>query len=44
MDMAPILFAKGILAGESIKVFNIGNSQPLGLLHFIEVMEQALGW
>ena len=93
MDMAPILFAKAILAGEPIKVFNhgkmqrdftyiddivegvvrccdkpatpnldfdplqpdpataaaphrlfnIGNSQPVELLRFIEVMEQALG-
>ena len=25
------------------RVFNIGNSQPTELLHFIEVMEQALG-
>ena len=92
-DMAPMLFAKAILAGEPIKVFNygkmkrdftyiedivegvlrccekpatansefdplqpdpataaaphrvfnIGNSQPIELLRFIEVMEQALG-
>ena len=92
-DMAPMLFAKAILAGEAIKVFNhgkmqrdftyiddivegvlrccdkpatanadfdplqpdpataaaphrvfnIGNSQPTELLHFIQVMEQALG-
>ena len=92
-DMAPMLFAQAILAGEPIKVFNygkmqrdftyiddivegvlrccdkpaianpefdplapdpataaaphrvfnIGNSQPTELLHFIEVMEQALG-
>ena len=92
-DMAPMLFARAILAGEPIKVFNhgkmqrdftyiddivegvlrccdkpatansefdplhpdpstaaaphrvfnIGNSQPTELLHFIEVMEQALG-
>jgi UDP-glucuronate 4-epimerase len=92
-DMAPMLFAKAILAGEPIKVFNhgkmqrdftyiddivegvlrcchkpatpnpdfdplqpdpataaaphrvfnIGNSQPVPLLRFIEVMEQALG-
>ena len=92
-DMAPMLFARAILAGEPIKVFNygkmerdftyiddivegvlrccdkpacsnddfdplqpdpataaaphrvfnIGNSQPTKLLHFIEVMEQALG-
>ena len=25
------------------RVFNIGNSQPIELLRFIEVMEQALG-
>ena len=25
------------------RVFNIGNSQPVELLRFIEVMEQALG-
>ena len=92
-DMAPMLFAKAILAGESIKVFNngqmrrdftyiddivtgviacldkpatadpafeaanpdpatswaphrmfnIGNAQPIELLHFIKVLEQALG-
>ena len=92
-DMAPMLFARAILAGEPIKVFNhgkmqrdftyiddivegvlrccnkpsstnadfdpmhpdpataaaphrifnIGNSQPVELLRFIEVMEQALG-
>tara|TARA_Y100000589_G_scaffold144663_2_gene138275 strand:+ start:1689 stop:2732 length:1044 start_codon:yes stop_codon:yes gene_type:complete len=92
-DMAPMLFAKAILAGEPIKVFNngkmqrdftyiddivegvirccdkpatidqhfdslkpdpataaaphrlfnIGNSQPTELMHFIEVMERALG-
>jgi len=92
-DMAPMLFAKAILAGEPIKVFNhgrmqrdftyiddivegvirccdqkatansdfdflnpdpataaaphrlfnIGNSQPIELMHFIEVLEQALG-
>ncbi len=92
-DMAPMLFARAILAGEPIKVFNhgrmqrdftyiddivegvirccdkpatidqtfdplqpdpataaaphrvfnIGNSQPTELLHFIEVMEHALG-
>ena len=92
-DMAPMLFARSILAGEPIKVFNhgkmrrdftyiddivegvvrccdkpatanadfdplqpdpataaaphrifnIGNSQPIDLLRFIEVMEQALG-
>ena len=92
-DMAPMLFARAILAGEPIKVFNhgkmqrdftyiddiiegvmrccdkpatanpefdplhpdpataaaphrvfnIGNSQPMELLRFIEVMEQALG-
>ena len=92
-DMAPMLFARAILAGEPIKVFNhgkmqrdftyiddivegvvrccdkpatpnpefdplhpdpataaapyrvfnIGNSQPIKLLRFIEVMEQALG-
>ena len=92
-DMAPMLFARAILAGEPIKVFNhgkmqrdftyiddivegvirccdkpatsnpefdpllpdpatsaaphrvfnIGNSQPVDLLRFIEVMEQALG-
>ena len=92
-DMAPMLFAKAILAGDPIKVFNhgkmqrdftyiddivegvlrccdkpatanpdfdpldpdpataaaphrvfnIGNSQPIELLRFIEVMEQALG-
>lgn len=92
-DMAPMLFARAILAGEPIKVFNhgkmqrdftyiddivegvlrccdkpatpnpafdplqpdaataaaphrvfnIGNSQPVELLHFIEVMEQELG-
>ena len=92
-DMAPMLFARAILAGEPIKVFNhgkmqrdftyiddivegvlrccdkpatangqfdplqpdpataaaphrvfnIGNSQPIELSHFIEVMEQALG-
>ena len=92
-DMAPMLFARAILAGEPIKVFNhgkmqrdftyiddivegvmrccdkpatanyefdplhpdpstaaaphrvfnIGNSQPTELLHFIEVMEQELG-
>ena len=92
-DMAPMLFAKAILAGEPIKVFNhgkmqrdftyiddivegllrccdkpatansefdpldpdpataaaphrvfnIGNSQPIELLRFIEIMEQALG-
>ena len=92
-DMAPMLFAKAILAGEPIKVFNhgkmqrdftyindivegvlrccdkpatanpefdplqpdpataavphrlfnIGNSQPIELLRFIEVLEQALG-
>ena len=92
-DMAPMLFARAILAGEPIKVFNhgkmqrdftyiddivegvlrccdkpatvnpafdplqpdpstaaaphrvfnIGNSQPIELLRFIEVMEQALG-
>ena len=92
-DMAPMLFAKAILAGEPIKVFNhgkmqrdftyiddivegvlrccdkpatsnavfdplqpdpataaaphrvfnIGNSQPIELLRFIEVMEQTLG-
>ena len=92
-DMAPMLFAKAIIAGEPIKVFNhgkmqrdftyiddivegvmrccdkpatsnnqfdslnpdpataaaphrvfnIGNSQPIELLRFIEVMEQALG-
>ena len=92
-DMAPMLFARAILAGEPIKVFNhgkmqrdftyindivegvlrccdkpataninfnplrpdpstaaaphrlfnIGNSQPIQLLRFIEVMEQSLG-
>jgi UDP-glucuronate 4-epimerase len=92
-DMAPMLFARAILAGEPIKVFNqgqmqrdftyiddiaegvircldkpatadpqfdplhpdpataavshrlfnIGNSQPIPLLRFIEVLEQALG-
>ena len=92
-DMAPMLFARAILAGKPIKVFNhgkmqrdftyiddiveglmrccdkpatvnpdfdplqpdpataaaphrvfnIGNSQPTELLHFIELMEQALG-
>lgn len=92
-DMAPMLFAKAILAGEPIKVFNhgqmqrdftyiddivqgvircldkpatadeqfdpmapnpataavphrvfnIGNAQPTELLHFISVLEQALG-
>ena len=92
-DMAPMLFARAILAGEPIKVFNygkmqrdftyiddivegvirccdkpatvnsdfdplqpdpataaaphrvfnIGNSQPIELLHFIELMEKALG-
>ena len=90
-DMAPMLFARAILAGEPIKVFNhgkcsrtspiddivevlrccdkpatanpafdplqpdpataaaphrvfnIGNSQPIELLRFIAVMEQALG-
>ena len=92
-DMAPMLFAKAILAGEPIKVFNngqmrrdftyiddivtgviacldkpatadpafdaanpdpatswaphrvfnIGNAQPTELLHFIQVLEQALG-
>ncbi len=92
-DMAPMLFARAILAGEPIKVFNhgkmqrdftyiddivegvlrccdkpatanpnfdfmnpdpstaaaphrlfnIGNSQPIELMRFIEVMEQALG-
>jgi len=92
-DMAPMLFARAILAGEPIKVFNhgkmqrdftyiddivegvirccdkpatanpefdplqpdpataaaphrvfnIGNSQPVELMRFIEVMEQALG-
>jgi len=92
-DMAPMLFAKAILAGEPIKVFNngqllrdftyiddivtgviacldkpatpdpdfdaanpdpatswaphrvfnIGNAQPTELLHFIKVLEQALG-
>ena len=92
-DMAPMLFAKAIIAGEPIKVFNhgkmqrdftyiddivegvmrccdkpaisnnqfdslnpdpataaaphrvfnIGNSQPIELLRFIEMMEQALG-
>ena len=92
-DMAPMLFARAILAGEPIKVFNygkmqrdftyiddivegvirccdkpatansdfdplqpdpataaaphrvfnIGNSQPVELLHFIELMEEALG-
>ena len=92
-DMAPMLFARAILAGEPIKVFNygrmqrdftyiddivegvlrccdkpatinvdfdflqpdpataaaphrvfnIGNSQPIELLRFIELMEQALG-
>ena len=92
-DMAPMLFARAILAGEPIKVFNygkmqrdftyiddivegvirccdkpatvnpdfdplhpdpataaaphrvfnIGNSQPIELLHFIELMEEALG-
>ena len=92
-DMAPMLFAKAILAGEPIKVFNngqmrrdftyiddivtgviacldkpatadpafdaanpdpatswaphrvfnIGNAQPTELLHFIRVLEQALG-
>ena len=92
-DMAPLLFARAILAGEPIKVFNhgrmqrdftyiddivegvvrccdkpatpnpefdpldpdpataaaphrvfnIGNSQPIELLRFIEVLEQALG-
>ena len=92
-DMAPMLFARAILAGEPIKVFNqgrmqrdftyiddsaegvircldkpatadpqfdplhpdpataavphrlfnIGNSQPIELLRFIEVLEQALG-
>jgi UDP-glucuronate 4-epimerase len=92
-DMAPMLFARAILAGEPIKVFNrglmerdftyiddivagvircldkpatadpafdplhpnpataaaphrlfnIGNSQPIALLRFIEVLEQALG-
>ena len=92
-DMAPMLFARAILAGDPIKVFNhgkmqrdftyiddivegvlrccdkqaspnpefdpldpdpatasaphrvfnIGNSQPIELLHFIEVMEQAFG-
>ena len=92
-DMAPILFAKAILTGQPIKVFNqgqmqrdftyiddivegvirclkkpatadpgfdpldpnpataavphrlfnIGNSQPTPLLHFIELLEQALG-
>ena len=92
-DMAPMLFARAILAGEPIKVFNrgkmqrdftyiddiiegvirccdkpatpnadfdplvsdpataaaphrlfnIGNSQPIELLQFIEVMEEALG-
>jgi UDP-glucuronate 4-epimerase len=91
--MAPMLFAKAILAGEPIRVFNhgrmqrdftyiddivegvlrccdkpatanpsfdplapdpataaaphrvfnIGNSEPIALLHFIEVMEQAFG-
>ena len=92
-DMAPMLFARAILAGEPIKVFNygkmqrdftyiddivegvirccdkpatvnpdfdplhpdpataaaphrvfnIGNSQPIKLLHFIELLEEALG-
>ena len=92
-DMAPMLFAKAILAGEPIKVFNngqmrrdftyiddivtgviacldkpatadpafdaanpdpatswaphrvfnIGNAQPTELLHFVKVLEQALG-
>ena len=42
-DMAPMLFAKAILAGNPIRVFNIGNSQPTPLLRFIEVMEEALG-
>ena len=92
-DMAPMLFARAILAGEPIKVFNygkmqrdftyiddivegvirccdkpatvnsdfdslhpdpataaaphrvfnIGNSQPIELLHFIELLEEALG-
>ena len=92
-DMAPMLFARAILAGEPIKVFNggqmqrdftyiddiaegvircldkpasadpdfdplhpdpataavphrlfnIGNSQPIALMRFIEVLEQALG-
>ena len=92
-DMAPMLFARAILAGEPIKVFNhgkmqrdftyiedivegvirccdkpattnpkfdplnpdpataaaphrvfnIGNSKPIELLHFIEVMEKTLG-
>ena len=92
-DMAPMLFARAILAGEPIKVFNygkmqrdftyiddivegvirccdkpatvnsdfdplqpdpataaaphrvfnIGNSQPVELLHFIELMEKSLG-
>jgi UDP-glucuronate 4-epimerase len=92
-DMAPMLFARAILAGEPIRVFNqgrmerdftyiddivegvircldkpatadpdfdplqpdpataavphrifnIGNSQPVALLHFIDLLEQALG-
>ncbi len=92
-DMAPMLFARAILAGEPIRVFNhgrmerdftyiddiaegvircldkpatadpgldplapnpatsavphrlfnIGNSRPIALLHFIDVLEQALG-
>ena len=30
-------------AAAPYRVFNIGNSQPIKLLHFIEVMEKALG-
>lgn len=30
-------------AAAPYRVFNIGNSQPIELLRFIEVMEQALG-
>ena len=51
-DMAPVLFARAILAGKPIKVFNNGNlsrdfnvgcGHPMQLMDFIHILEDSLG-
>src|SRR5581483_9148956 len=42
-DMSPALFAKSIMEGKPIEVFNGGDHQPVALLDYIRAMERALG-
>src|SRR3989440_128958 len=42
-DMAMFVFAKAILGGQPIKLFNLGNNNPEELLHVVSLLEQEFG-